>query len=618
MQRAGREMPAWKNGRFDARVKASVRESTVMAFDLKLTGGTVVDGTGARACRADVAVKDGVIVEIGACDGPAVRTIDARGAIVTPGFVDLHCHYDGQVSWDDALMPSCLHGVTTCMIGNCGVGFAPVRASDRARLIALMEGVEDIPGSVLAEGIRWRWETFVEYMDAIDDFPHAIDFVTQVTHDAMRVYVMGERAFAGGDATDDDVERMRALTRAALEAGAGGFSTGRTDNHRAADGSATPASEATARELAGIARAFEGLGHGVVQAVSDFDMAVSDERFDPEFDVIEKMAEAAGGRPLSISLMQRDMAPGQWRRILERAERANARGTNIRVQVAPRAIGVLLGLEATFHPFIGFPSYKQIAALTLAERVATMRDPAFKARLLGEKSEKVAGDGSPIPPLADVLLSRLDMVSMRLFRLGENPNYEPRMEDSIYAEAHARGVPALEAVYDAMLGQDGRELLYFPLYNFTEFSLDNVRTMLEHPLALAGLSDGGAHVGTVCDASFPTFFLTHWTRDRKEGKLPLERVVKMLSGDTAAYVGLADRGEIAVGRRADLNVIDMENLRLARPRMVHDLPGGGRRLLQDAIGYRATIVHGRVVVENGVVTAERPGRLVRVGQPNRA
>jgi N-acyl-D-aspartate/D-glutamate deacylase len=585
-----------------------------MTHDLKITGGTVVDGTGAAPRRADVAVSNGVIVAVGADVGDAARTIDAHGAIVTPGFVDVHTHYDGQVSWDDTLMPSSLHGVTTCMIGNCGVGFAPVRAADRARLIALMEGVEDIPGSVLAEGIRWRWETFPEYMDAIDDFPHAIDFVTQVTHDALRVYVMGERAFAGADATDDDVAAMRALTRAALEAGAGGFSTGRTDNHRAADGSATPASEATARELAGIARAFEGLGHGVVQAVSDFDMGVSEERFDPEFDVIERLAEAAGGRPLSISLMQRDMAPGQWRRILERVERANAHGTNMRVQVAPRPIGVLLGLEATFHPFIGFPSYKRIAHLALAERVATMRDPEFKARLLKETSEKVAGDGSPIPPLADVLLSRLDMVSMRLFRLGENPNYEPRMEDSIYAEAHARKVPALEAVYDALLAQDGRELLYFPLYNFTEFSLDNVAAMLNHPLALAGLSDGGAHVGTVCDASFPTYFLTHWTRDRASGRMPIERVVKMLSGDNARYIGLADRGEIAVGRRADLNVIDMEKLRLTRPRMVHDLPAGGRRLLQDAIGYRATIVRGAVVVDNGAMTNERPGRLVRVGR----
>lgn len=580
-----------------------------MTYELKIAGGTVVDGTGAPPRRADVAVRDGHIAAIGDGIGDAARTIDATGAIVTPGFVDLHCHYDGQVSWDDALMPSCLHGVTTCMLGNCGVGFAPVRPRDRERLIALMEGVEDIPGAVLAQGIDWRWETFAEYMNAID-FPHAIDFVTQVTHDALRVYVMGERAFAGGDATDDDVAAMRALTRAALEAGAGGFSTGRTDNHRAADGSATPASEATERELVGIARAFEGLDHGVVQAVSDFDMAVSEERFDPEFDLVERMAEAAGGRPLSVSLMQRDMAPGQWKKILARAER----GTKIRVQVAPRAIGVLLGLEATFHPFIGFPSYKKIAHLSLAERTATMRTPAFKAQLLTETSDKVAGDGSPIPPLADVLLSRLEMVSMRLFRLGENPNYEPKMESSIYAEAQSRGVRALEAVYDALLAQDGHELLYFPLYNFTEMSLDNVATMLAHPLALAGLSDGGAHVGTVCDASFPTFFLTHWTRDRERGRMPIERVVAMLSGDTARYVGLADRGELAVGRRADINVIDMNALRLTRPRMVHDLPGGGRRLLQDAIGYRATIVRGRVVVDEGKLTAERPGRLARIGR----
>lgn len=580
-------------------------------YDLKIVNGEVIDGTGAPRVRADVAVRDGRIVAVGDCDGPAREVIDAAGAVVTPGFVDLHCHYDGQVSWDDTLIPSSLHGVTTCVMGNCGVGFAPVRERDRARLIALMEGVEDIPGSALAEGIQWKWETLEEYIAAVDATPRAIDVAVQVTHDPLRVFVMGDRAFAGSVATDDDIAAMRDLTRRALEAGAVGFSTGRSDNHRAADGSDTPAAEATARELQGIAGAFEGLSHGVLQAVSDFDMARGDDRFDGEFDVLERMAEAAHGHPLSISLSQRDMAPDQWRKILARAEAANAKGLTVRVQVAPRGIGVLLGLEATFHPFIGFPSYKAIAHLDLDARVRAMRDPAFKARLLSETSEKVAGDGSNIPPLADVLLSRIDALSMKIFRLGEDPCYEPPIERSLYADAYARGVSPLEAIYDAMLDQDGRELLYFPIFNYTEFNLDNVRTMLTHPLALPGLSDGGAHVGTVCDASFPTFLLTHWTRDRAEGRIAVERAVQMLSADGANFLGLRDRGVIAVGKRADLNVIDLAALRLHRPRMVRDLPAGGRRLLQDATGYRATVVRGEVIARDGGLTDARPGRVAR-------
>jgi N-acyl-D-aspartate/D-glutamate deacylase len=585
-----------------------------MDYDLKIVGGTLIDGTGAPARRADVAVRGGRVVAVGDCPGTAARTLDADDAIVTPGFVDLHCHYDGQVSWDETLSPSAAHGVTTCVIGNCGVGFAPVRERDRARLIALMEGVEDIPGAALAEGIRWRWETFPEYLDAIAATPRSIDVLAQVPHDALRVYVMGDRAVAGGVATDDDIVRMRTIVREALLAGAAGFSTGRSDNHRAATGEETPASESDARELAGIAAAFAGLGHGVVQAVSDFDLAKGPDGFDAEFDVLERMAEGAAGHPLSISLMQRDMEPDQWRRILARVERADARGVPMRVQVAPRAIGVLLGLEATFHPFIGFPSYKRIAHLALADRVAAMRDPAFKACLLTETSERLAGDGSPIPPLADLLLARLEMVALRLFRLGSRPEYEPRVEQSLYAEAQSSGRPTLDVLYDALLDHDGHELLYFPLYNYTEFSLDNVRAMLEHPLALVGLSDGGAHVGTVCDASYATFALMHWARDRADGRIPLEALVKKLAHDTARFIGLRDRGTVAVGQRADLNVIDLAKLALHRPRMTADLPAGGKRLVQDATGYRATLVAGEVIVEGDRMTAARPGALVRVGR----
>ncbi len=581
-------------------------------FDLLIRGGTLVDGTGGAPRKGDLGIRDGRIAAVGDVTGSATRTIDATGALVTPGFTDLHTHYDGQVSWDADLMPSSIHGVTTCVIGNCGVGFAPVRAADRTRLVELMEGVEDIPGSALAEGLRWRWESFPEYMAAIDDFPHAIDVVTQVTHDALRVYVMGERGIRGEAATDGDIAEMRRLTRAALEAGAAGFSTGRSDNHKSKYGEATPASEASTRELVGIAGAFVGLSHGVLQAVSDFDMATGDERFDPEFDMLEAMAAAAPGHTLSISLSQRDMAPMQWKRILSRVEAASARGVPMRVQVGARGIGVMLGLEATFHPFIGFPSYKAIAHLSLEERVAQMRDPAFKARILTEKSDKVAGDGSPIPPLADTLLARIDLVAMRMFRLGEDPRYEPTIDDSLYAESQKRGVSALEAVYDALLESDGHELLYFPIFNYTEFSLDNVHTMLTHPLALPGLSDGGAHVGTVCDASFSTFMLTHWARDRKTGHIPVERVVQMLAADTAAFIGLSDRGRLAVGMRADVNVIDHDHLRLRRPRLVRDLPAGGKRLLQDAEGYRATLVAGVPITELGKLTGARPGRVVRV------
>jgi N-acyl-D-aspartate/D-glutamate deacylase len=488
-----------------------------------------------------------------------------------------------------------------------------VRPTARDALVKLMEGVEDIPGAALAEGVTWDWESFGEYMSALDARPHTIDFAMQIPHDAVRVYVMGQRGIDSQPANDDDIAKMRAVVRAGLEAGAIGFSTGRSDNHRSATGAETPAYEATAAELAGIAGAFKGLKHGVLQAVSDFDMAKSEERFDPEFDVLEAMARAADGHPLSISTMQRDMAPMQWQRILDRIAKADAAGIPMRAQVGVRAIGVLIGFEATFHPFIGFPSYKAIAHLPLEERVVRMRDPEFKRRILAEKSEQLAGDGSAIPPLVDQLLGRLDLVAMRLFRLGERPDYEPSMDASLYAEAHAKGIPSLEAVYDALLADGGHELLYFPLYNYTEMSLENVRTMMDHPQALLGLSDGGAHVGTVCDASYSTFFLAHWARDRKARKLPLERAVRMLTGAPASYLGMRDRGTIELGKRADLNVFDLDKLAVERPRLVHDLPAGGKRLLQDARGYRATLVRGEIVRDEKGLTGARPGRVFRGG-----
>ena len=585
-----------------------------MSYDLIIRGGLLVDGTGAVPRRADVAITGDRIAAVGLDLGDANEVLDATGLIVTPGWVDIHTHYDGQVSWDSDMAPSSLHGVTTAVLGSCGVGFAPVRPQDHDRLIRIMEGVEDIPGSALAEGITWGWESFAEYMDVIDAIPHSIDLCAQVPHDALRVYVMGDRAAHDEPATEADIAAMQRLLGEALDAGAFGFTTGRSDNHRSADGLPTPASEAHSSELIGLAAVFEGRHQGVLQFVNDFNILDGDEHFDREWALVEAMARAAGGRPLSLSLMQRDQSPDQWRWVLERVEGLRAEGLPVHVQCAPRGIGVLLGLDATFHPFIGFPSYKAIANLPLSERVVRMRDAEFKARLLTEKSEPLAGDGSSVPPLADQLLAAVEWISWRLFELGASPDYEPNIEDSIGARASARGEPALSAVYDAMLQDEGAALLYFPIYNYTEGSLENVREMMNHPAALPGLSDGGAHVGTICDASFPTFLLTHWVRDRAEGRIPLEEAVSRQTLKTATFVGLSDRGVVDVGKRADLNVIDLEGLRLTPPTLVADLPAGGKRLMQRAIGYRATLVAGQIIARDGGLTGAMPGRVVRAGR----
>ncbi|WP_412546153.1 N-acyl-D-amino-acid deacylase family protein [Maricaulis sp. MIT060901] len=584
-------------------------------FDLVIRGGKLFDGTGTEPCEADIAIKDGRIVQIGDVSGQATREIDAAGKIVTPGFVDIHTHYDGQASWDEELRPSIDHGVTTAVMGNCGVGFAPVREADHDKLIKLMEGVEDIPGTALHEGLTWDWESFPDYLDALDKMPRTIDIAAMMPHDPLRVYVMGDRAVFSEHATGEDIEEMRRLTREALQAGAIGFATGRSDVHKTADGDWTPSSEATRDELTGIARAFEGLDFGVVQAVSDFNLERGEADFDEEWSIVADYAKASG-RPFSFSLMQRDFAPDQWLKLISRSEKLKDEGVDARMQVAPRAIGVFLGFNCTFHPFMGYPTYKSIADLPLAERVAKMKDSAFKAKVLSEKTDKLSGPGSSIPPLADLLMEHIEMVAEKFFQIGNPPDYEQPAENSLAARARAEGKPLMEIIYDTLLERDGKELIYLPLYNYTELNYDNVLKMMEHPQALYGLSDGGAHVGTVCDASMPTYMITHWTRDRSRGrKLDLPTVIRMLTGAQADYLGMSDRGYLREGLKADINIIDLDRLQMEPPHMEQDLPAGGQRLLQGARGYTATIVAGDVVMEEGRLTGAKPGRLYRAGQP---
>ncbi len=584
-------------------------------LDLLISGATVVDGTGAPPASADVGVKDGRIVEVGRITSAAHERIDAAGAWLTPGFVDIHTHYDGQASWDETFSPSIHHGVTTLLMGNCGVGFAPLRKGRQADLIDLMEGVEDIPGVALAEGVRFDWESFPQFMDSLDRMPHSLDYLVQVPHDPVRMAVMGERAGARQNASTEDIAAMRALVREALQAGAAGFSTGRSDNHRTASGHDTPACEADAAELTGIVGAFDGLKHGVVQIVSDFDLMRGPERFDAEFDLVEQLARASG-RPLSMTWLQRDPGGEQWKRVQARCEAAVAQGLPLYLQTAARGIGVINGLDASFHPFAGFPGYKEVAHLPVAQRAAALREPARKAAILAQKSEPMAGDGTPVPPLVDILLARIEMISGRMFPLCTEtrpvPDYEPNVRDSFLVQARQRGVTALEALYDYLAEGEGGNLIYFPIFNYNEGSLDTVRQMLGHPRALFSLADAGAHVGTVCDASFTTFMLTHWVRDRAKDKLTLEVAVEMLSGRNARYLGLHDRGVIAVGKRADLNLIDPQRLSVGVPKLVRDLPAGGKRFLQKGEGYLGTWVAGQAVQRNGEITAARPGRLVRM------
>jgi N-acyl-D-aspartate/D-glutamate deacylase len=564
-----------------------------MAHDLVIRGGRVIDGTGAPARNADVAVENGKIVAVGAIAGTGRREISAAGAIVTPGFVDIHTHYDGQATWASRMSPSNHHGVTTVVMGNCGVGFAPVKRTDHDLLIELMEGVEDIPGAALHEGLSWDWETFPQYLDYLSQRRFDMDIAAQLPHAALRVYVMGERGANREPATAQDIAQMRVLAREAAAAGAIGFSTSRTLNHRSSKGAPTPSLTAEVDELVGIALGLKDADHGVLELISDFG------DLEEEFGIVERMS-AASGRPISISLAQ-GLSPNGWKKILGRIQSNVGAGRVMRGQVAPRPIGIVLGLSTTLNPLLMRPSYSAIAKLPLPERLAKLKDPSLKAKILAEE-----------PAPAFERMKRLVADFDKIWVMNDPPDYEPKPEDAIGPRARAMGRAPLEYAYDLLLQKDGRQLLFTPFANYAEFNLDCCREMILSNDCVMGLGDGGAHVGTICDASFSTYLLAHWGRDRTRGeRIDLATLVKRQTQDTARAVNLFDRGLIAAGMKADLNIIDFDNLRVRAPEMIKDLPAGGSRLEQRADGYLATIVSGEVTYQNGEPTDALPGRLVR-------
>ncbi len=576
------------------------------AHDLVIRGGYLADGLGGEPVAADVAVDGATIAAVGRVAGRGREEIDADGLLVTPGFVDIHTHYDGQATWDSRLTPSSWHGVTTVVMGNCGVGFAPVRPDAHDQLISLMEGVEDIPGAVLHEGIEWTWESFGEYLDAVEQRSHDIDLCAQLPHGALRLYVMGERAARLEDATEEDAAAMRHLAAQAMRDGAVGFSTSRTLNHRTASGDPTPSLRARADELVAIASGVADAGHGVIELISDFYPDA-----ESEFALVRSMVEASG-RPLSLSLAQSHRQPEAWRDLLGRIEGSVSEGLPIRGQVAPRPIGVLLGLQASYHPFLRLPAWREVAGLPAAEQARALHDPAFRSRLLAEVPRddgQSDGAGAARRQLADY---------SNLFPLGEVPDYEPAAATSIERLAAAQGVDPAALTLDLLAENDGRNFLYSPFSNYADGNLEACGEMLGHPDTLFGLGDGGAHVGLIADASFPTYFLSHWARDRDHGRMPVGEVVRRLTSNNARAIGLADRGVVAEGLKADLNVIDFDHVRCEVPVMAYDLPAGGKRLLQGSRGYRATIVGGRVTYRDGEHTGALPGRLVRGGRDTAA
>jgi N-acyl-D-aspartate/D-glutamate deacylase len=560
--------------------------------DLVIRGGTVVDGTGAAKKVADVAVDGQTIAQVGGDVARGRREIDAQGLLVTPGFVDIHTHYDGQATWDPYLTPSSWHGVTTVVFGNCGVGFAPVRKGAAPYLINLMEGVEDIPGTVLAEGVKFDWESFPQFLDKLDAAPKIMDIGAQVPHAALRFYVMGERgADHASPPTDEEILSMGSLLEEALRAGALGFTTSRTIKHRAADGRSVPSLSAREPELFGLANAMKRAGRGVIEVNSDFGPG--------EFEILEAAAKVSG-RPLSVLLLQVNNAPGLWRETRAQIHAARQAGLNVSGQVGCRPIGVLMGLETTIHPFSSHPAWLAMSKLTPAQRYEQLRrDADLRRQLVDERP-------------GDEHTKRIAAAFPRIYIMDDAYDYEPDPSISIAGLAQSTGKNPWAISLDAMMANNGKQLLSEAFENYFEGNLDNIREMLTDEATVMGIADGGAHVCTVCDASSPTFLLTHWARDRKRGEgIPLEFLVRKHSRDTARAYGLKDRGEIAVGMRADLNVIDFDKLRIRKHEVVYDLPAGGKRLIQRAQGYRHTFVAGTETLQDDEHTGALPGKLLR-------
>jgi N-acyl-D-aspartate/D-glutamate deacylase len=561
-------------------------------YDLVIRGGTVIDGTGAAPFKADVALKGNSIAAIGTIAGSGTEEIEATGKLVTPGFVDIHTHYDAQALWDDHLSPSSSHGVTTVVMGNCGVGFAPCKPADRQKLVELMEGVEDIPGAVMNEGLTWSWESFGEYLTALERKPRDIDVCALLPHAAVRVYVMGERALQLENANQADIAQMREIAADAMRAGAFGFSTSRSLSHKTLKGDPTPTLRVQEDELRGLALGMKDAGSGMLEMVSEWSPD-----HNAEFAMLRRVIEASG-RPAVFTLTQRHARPEVWRDLLSNAEQALADGLQIRPVFGPRAVGVLLGLTGSQNPFSGCPSYKAIADLPLAERVQRMRDPAVRTAILGEDPKKE----STFP-----LMHRLSYAFM--FRFGNPPNYEPKFEDSLEAIAAREGRTPPEVAYDVLLESEGTDFIYTTLSSYAYGNLSMAETLLKNPNAIMGLGDGGAHVAFILDAGYQTWLLTHWGRER--GMFKTEELIRRLTSDTAGAAGLHDRGVLAVGKKADVNIIDWDRLGADKPYVAHDLPAGGKRLLQKVHGYDATIVSGRVTFRDGVPTGVLPGKLVR-------